>query len=76
MIYNIKTFFKKGKEDGGKFYAALYELTDKELIKHLTDANDIEIILSNANNSKIKLWRERKNKNQFLTEQMSKQEVL
>lgn len=52
MIYNIKAFFKKGKEDGGKFFAALYELTDEELIKHLTDAEDIEIILSNANGSK------------------------
>lgn len=51
MLYNIKQFFKKGKEAGGKFYAALYELSDKELIKHLTDADDIEIILSNANGS-------------------------
>lgn len=51
MLYNIKQFFIKGKDAGGKFYAALYELTDKELVKHLTDAEDIEIILSNANGS-------------------------
>ncbi len=42
-------------QEGGKFYAALYELTDKELIKLLTGANDIEIILSNGNSSKIEI---------------------
>lgn len=52
MLYNIHAFFKKGKDEGGRFYAALYELTDKELVKYLTDADDIEIILSNANSAK------------------------
>lgn len=53
MLFNVNEFFQlAGANGGGKYYAALYELTDKELIKHLTDAEGTELILSNANKSK------------------------
>ena len=43
---------KKAKDEGGKCYCALYELTDEELISNLIDAKDnVEIILSNADTS-------------------------
>jgi hypothetical protein len=28
MLYNVADFFKKGKQEGGSFFGALYELTD------------------------------------------------
>lgn len=52
MLYNVTSFFNKAKEKGGKYYAALYELTDGALIKELTRNKGTEIILSNANSSK------------------------
>jgi len=52
MLYNVNAFFKN--PDKGKYYAALYELTDEVLIKDLVRNKDTEIILSNANSSKSK----------------------
>lgn len=51
MLSNVNTFFNKAKEEGGKYYAALYELTDAVLIKELTRNKGTEIILSNANST-------------------------
>ncbi len=52
MLFNVNAFFKKATKDGGKYYAALYELTDDVLIKELTKNKGTEIILSNANSTK------------------------
>lgn len=52
MLYNVNAFFKRAGQEGGKYYAALYELTDEVLIKDLTKNKGTEIILSNANSSK------------------------
>ena len=51
MLYNFRQFFKLAPTHGGKYYASLYELTDIELIEHLTAHQGNEIILSNANRS-------------------------
>jgi phosphatidylserine/phosphatidylglycerophosphate/cardiolipin synthase-like enzyme len=55
MLFNVNSFFKKASENGGKYYAALYELTDDVLIKELTKNKGTEIILSNANKSETKI---------------------
>ncbi len=55
MLYNVNEFFKRASTDGGKYYAALYELTDEVLIKELVKNKNTEIILSNANQSKSKM---------------------
>ena len=52
MLFNVNAFFRRAAEGGGKYYAALYELTDEVLIKELTKNKQTEIILSNANSSK------------------------
>lgn len=52
VIFNIKEFFKKNDNNNGKFYAALYELTDSELTGLLSKTRGNEIILSNANSSR------------------------
>ena len=54
MLYNVSEFFKRAKNEGGNYYAALYELTDTELIDHLTENAGTELILSNANGSETK----------------------
>lgn len=51
MLYNFKEFFRLAPGQGGKYYASLYELTDLELIEHLTAHQGNEIILSNANST-------------------------
>src|SRR5205085_578166 len=48
MLDTVTEFFGQAKK-GGAFFAALYELTDKELIGHLTEYPGTELILSNAN---------------------------
>jgi phosphatidylserine/phosphatidylglycerophosphate/cardiolipin synthase-like enzyme len=55
MLYNVDLFFKRAKTDGGKYYAALYELTDETLINELTGNKGTELILSNANSSTTKI---------------------
>jgi len=55
MLFNVNAFFKKASENGGKYYAALYELTDEALIKELIKNKGTEIILSNANSSTSKI---------------------
>ena len=55
MLFNVEAFFNKGNKEGGKFYGALYELTDKKLIEYLCGAKHLELILSNANSSKTRL---------------------
>jgi phosphatidylserine/phosphatidylglycerophosphate/cardiolipin synthase-like enzyme len=52
MLEEVKSFFNRATNAGGKYYAALYELTDDELIQELTKSKGTEIILSNANSSK------------------------
>jgi phosphatidylserine/phosphatidylglycerophosphate/cardiolipin synthase-like enzyme len=52
MLEEVKSFFNRATLEGGKYYAALYELTDDELINDLTKNKNTEIILSNANSSK------------------------
>jgi phosphatidylserine/phosphatidylglycerophosphate/cardiolipin synthase-like enzyme len=52
ILKEVKSFFDRAAKDGGKYYAALYELTDSELISELTRNKSTEIILSNANSSK------------------------
>jgi phosphatidylserine/phosphatidylglycerophosphate/cardiolipin synthase-like enzyme len=52
MLAEISSFFNRAGNEGGKYFAALYELTDDELIKELIRNKDTEIILSNANSSK------------------------
>jgi hypothetical protein len=52
ITYNINSFFKIAKQNGGKYYAALYELTDEFLMSQLSKNEGTEIILSNANSSK------------------------
>jgi phosphatidylserine/phosphatidylglycerophosphate/cardiolipin synthase-like enzyme len=52
MLFNVNAFFKRAADEGGKYYAALYELTDEVLIKYLTKNKGTEIILSNANSGK------------------------
>ncbi len=51
FIENVTGFFAKAKKEGGKCYAALYELTDNQLIDEISKSNNIEVILSNANGS-------------------------
>lgn len=53
MIRSARAFFKQD-QDGGCFYAALYEFTDEELIALLTKNPKNHIILSNANGSGTK----------------------
>jgi phosphatidylserine/phosphatidylglycerophosphate/cardiolipin synthase-like enzyme len=48
MLFNVNAFFK----NPGKYFAALYELTDEALFKDLIRNKGTEIILSNANSSK------------------------
>jgi phosphatidylserine/phosphatidylglycerophosphate/cardiolipin synthase-like enzyme len=52
MLTEIDSFFNRAVNEGGKYYAALYELTDDTLINELTRNKDTQIILSNANSSK------------------------
>jgi hypothetical protein len=52
MLKEIDIFFKRAGSEGGKYYSALYELTDDSLIKQLVRNKGTEIILSNANSSK------------------------
>jgi hypothetical protein len=52
MLAEIEAFFSLAGVNGGKYYAALYELTDDWLINELTSNPGTEIILSNANSSK------------------------
>jgi phosphatidylserine/phosphatidylglycerophosphate/cardiolipin synthase-like enzyme len=47
MLFNINSFFKQK----GKFYCALYELSDKELISILEKSKDAEIILSTSDSN-------------------------
>ena len=47
MLSNINTFFKQK----GKFYCALYELSDKELIGILEKSKGAEIILSSSDSN-------------------------
>jgi phosphatidylserine/phosphatidylglycerophosphate/cardiolipin synthase-like enzyme len=51
VIFNATAFFKQVKDNGGKLYAALYELTDTQLIDEIKKSKGIELILSNANGS-------------------------
>jgi phosphatidylserine/phosphatidylglycerophosphate/cardiolipin synthase-like enzyme len=52
LLYNIHAFFDRAVNEGGNYYAALYELTDDELIQEFTRNRNTELILSNANSSK------------------------
>jgi len=52
ILYNVYDFFNRASKEGGKYFAALYELTDSALIKDLTKNKSTELILSNANSSK------------------------
>jgi hypothetical protein len=52
MLYNFHKFFALAGVHGGRYLAALYELTDNELIEHLLRNKGNELILSNANSSK------------------------
>lgn len=47
MLFNINSFFKQK----GKFYCALYELSDEELIGILEKSKDAEIILSTSDSN-------------------------
>lgn len=51
MLHNFSQFFKLAPTHGGNYYASLYELTDLELMEHLTAHQGNEIILSNANST-------------------------
>jgi phosphatidylserine/phosphatidylglycerophosphate/cardiolipin synthase-like enzyme len=56
MLQNIGEFFNQPQlNGGGKFYAALYELTDTDLIGHIKNAPKMELILSNADKSETKM---------------------
>jgi phosphatidylserine/phosphatidylglycerophosphate/cardiolipin synthase-like enzyme len=49
----LTTLLKRAQSDGGKCFCALYELTDPELIDAIkATAPNVELILSNADNSK------------------------
>ncbi len=49
----LPSLLRRAKEEGGKCFAALYELTDPELIAALIEHKDfVELILSNADGSK------------------------
>ncbi|HJW28844.1 MAG TPA: phospholipase D-like domain-containing protein, partial [Saprospiraceae bacterium] len=50
VLYNIHDFFKQGST-GGQFYAALYELSDRELIDILLKSKGAEIILSSSDSN-------------------------
>jgi phosphatidylserine/phosphatidylglycerophosphate/cardiolipin synthase-like enzyme len=52
MLFNFHQFFAIAGLNGGRYLAALYELTDTELIDHLLRNKGNELILSNANSSK------------------------
>lgn len=50
----LPSLLRRAKAEGGKCFAALYELTDPELIAALIEHKDfVELILSNADGSKI-----------------------
>lgn len=48
MLYNVNRFFDRASKEGGRYYAALYELSDKELISQLTKNKNTHVILSNT----------------------------
>jgi phosphatidylserine/phosphatidylglycerophosphate/cardiolipin synthase-like enzyme len=54
VLFNVDQFFERARQDRGRCYAALYELTDKKLIDELVKTPGTEIILSNANSSQRK----------------------
>jgi phosphatidylserine/phosphatidylglycerophosphate/cardiolipin synthase-like enzyme len=51
MLFNVHSFFNRAGQNGGRYFAALYELTDEVLIGELTRNKNTEIILSNANST-------------------------
>lgn len=49
MLYNVDKFFARAsQEGGGRYYAALYELSDKVLIDYLVENKNTQVILSNT----------------------------
>lgn len=48
MLDHVDKFFQRASDDGGTYFAALYELTDEKLIKDLTRNKGTQIILSNG----------------------------
>jgi phosphatidylserine/phosphatidylglycerophosphate/cardiolipin synthase-like enzyme len=52
LLPTIYDLLRRIGSAGGKCFAALYELTDAELIAELTGAKTTQLVLSNANSSK------------------------
>ena len=47
LLEGLTSVMRRAEKEGGKCYASLYELTDAELIQHLVDLPNLEIVLSN-----------------------------
>ena len=52
LLPALRDLLRRAREDGGTCYAALYELTDEELLRDLEATRGTEVVLSNANSSK------------------------
>jgi phosphatidylserine/phosphatidylglycerophosphate/cardiolipin synthase-like enzyme len=52
LLSGLMSIIDRANKEGGKCYAALYELTDDELIEKLHSLRDVEIILSNNGTGK------------------------
>jgi len=48
ILESVEMLLKRAAAEGGSCYAALYELTDPELVKLLLDAQNLHLILSNT----------------------------
>ncbi len=52
LLPTLYDLLRRLQSAGGRCYAALYELTDDELIGELMKSSPVELVLSNANSSK------------------------
>ena len=52
LLPTVQALLKRAQVEGGTCYAALYELTDKELIADVEGTAAAEVVLSNANSTK------------------------
>lgn len=48
ILEGVQLLLQRAKDEGGSCYAALYELTDPELLQTLLTSKDLHIILSNT----------------------------